>query len=73
MLELPGEASDYRFAIQGCFGRLWSLRRTHPRVTEEIEKLCWLDIRLPEALPDTLRYEQTDGLSSTRATAPLSA
>jgi len=27
----------------------------------EIEKLCWLDIRLLEALPDTLRYQQTDG------------
>jgi hypothetical protein len=61
VLELPGNASDYHFAIQGCFERLWSLRRTHPSVLEEIEKLCWLDIHLLEALPDTLRYEQTDG------------
>lgn len=61
VLELPGEPADYHFAIQGCFERLWSLRREHPWVVNEIEKLCWLDIRLLEALPDTLRYQQTDG------------
>ena len=63
VLELPGVASDYHFAIQGCFERLWGQRRTHPWVMGEIEKLCWLDIRLLEALPDTLHYEQTDGTS----------
>ena len=62
-LELPGVASDYHFAIQGCFERLWGQRRTHPWILREIEKLCWLDIRLLEALPDTLRHEQTDGTS----------
>lgn len=61
VLELPGEPSDYHFAMQGCFERLWSLRREHPWVVNEIEKLCWLDIRLLEALPDTLRHQQTDG------------
>jgi len=61
VLDLPGEPSDYHFAIQGCFERLWSLRREHPWVMNEIEKLCWLDIRLLEALPDTLRHQQSDG------------
>jgi hypothetical protein len=61
VLELPGEASDYHFAIQGCFERLWGQRRAHPWLMGEIEKLCWLDIRLLEALPDTLRHQQTDG------------
>jgi len=61
VLELPGEASDYHFAIQGCFERLWGQRRVHPWVMGEIEKLCWLDIRLLEVLPDTLRHQQTDG------------
>lgn len=61
VLELPGEAADYHFAIQSCFERLWGQRRAHPWVMGEIEKLCWLDIRLLEALPDILRYEHADG------------
>jgi hypothetical protein len=61
VLELPGDASDYHFAIQGCFERLWTLRHRHALVVEEVETLCWLDIRLLEALPDTLRFEQAGG------------
>jgi hypothetical protein len=61
VLELPGTPSDYHFAIQGCFERLWQHRRDHPWVLKEIERLCWLDIRLVEAMPDILQFHQQDG------------
>jgi hypothetical protein len=61
VLELPGTASDYHFAIQGCFERLWQHRREHPWVVQEIEALCWLDIRLVEAIPDILLINMQDG------------
>ncbi len=51
-LELPGELSDYHFAIQSCCLELWRLRREEPWVLVEIEELCWLDIRLLQAHPD---------------------
>jgi hypothetical protein len=59
-LELPGEPPDYHFAIQSCVGELWSWkrRRAEPWLLAEIEQLCWLDIRLIEALPETIAYEQ---------------
>jgi hypothetical protein len=50
-LELPGELLDYHFAIQGCCSELWRLRREEPWVLTDIERLCWLDIRLIEAYP----------------------
>jgi len=61
VLELPGVAADYHFAIQGCFERLWQHRYDHPWVLKEIETLCWLDIRLVEAHPDILHINQQDG------------
>ncbi|HVB20556.1 MAG TPA: hypothetical protein VNG51_01240 [Ktedonobacteraceae bacterium] len=51
-LELPGELSDYHFAIQGCCSELWRLHRLQPWVLEELERLCWLDIRLVQNHPD---------------------
>jgi hypothetical protein len=51
-LELPGEPSDYHFAIQGCCSELWRLHRVEPWVLEELERLCWLDIRLVQNHPD---------------------
>lgn len=30
VLELPGEAADYNFALQSCWERLWNQRRAHP-------------------------------------------
>ncbi len=54
-LELPGELLHYHFAIQGCCSELWRLRREEPWVLVELEKLCWLDIRLMQAYPDIAR------------------
>jgi hypothetical protein len=56
-LELPGISSDYHFIIQGCAEALWGRRRDEPEVFETIETLCWLDIRLIEARPDTITNE----------------
>jgi hypothetical protein len=33
------------------------MRLEHPEVLQEIERLCWLDIELVEAYPETLEYE----------------
>lgn len=55
-LELPGELSDYHFAIQSCYEELWKYRRKEPWLVKEVERLCWLDIQLIEAHPDTLSF-----------------
>jgi len=59
-VELPGTPSDYHFAIQGCIEELWrwQRRREQPSLLTEIEKLCWLDIRLVEAQPHIIAYER---------------
>lgn len=59
-LELPGEPADYHFLIQGSAGQLWGHRREEPRVIGEVEKLCWLDIRLVEAWPGAARNQYSD-------------
>ncbi|MDQ6945327.1 MAG: hypothetical protein M3256_03440 [Actinomycetota bacterium] len=56
-LELPGQPRDYHFAIQLAAEALWNRRRAEPEVLDEVERLCWLDIRLVEALPSTIRVE----------------
>jgi hypothetical protein len=50
-LELPGEPTDYHFAIQRAATALWDRRRTEPDALDEVERLCWLDIRLIQAAP----------------------
>lgn len=57
-LELPGELSDYHFAIQGCIDSLWKYRSEEPWVVAEIERLCRLSIRLALATPETVSYEK---------------
>lgn len=57
VLELPGEARDYHFAIQNCISELWKLRRSDPATHAAIEHLSWLNIRLIEALPQTVQDE----------------
>lgn len=57
-LELPGETGDYHFAIQGCAEMLWKNRREEPWVVQEVERLCWLDIRLIGAHPETIYFER---------------
>jgi hypothetical protein len=58
-LELPGEPTDYHFAIQRCIEELWAWRRRReqPWLLAEIEQLCWLDIRLIEAMPRSIAFE----------------
>lgn len=56
-LELPGEATDYHFAIQGAAGALWGRRREGPEVLEWVEWLSWLDIRLVQVYPRAVYYE----------------
>ncbi len=61
-LELPGEPSDYHFAIQSAAALLWRRKATEP------DALCWceylfrLDIRLIESCPDAIRdrYAEDD-------------
>jgi hypothetical protein len=53
-LELPGTVSDYHFAIQRCVEQLWKRRRQEPALLHVVERLCWLDIRLIEARPETI-------------------
>jgi len=50
-LELPGELSDYHFAIQGVYEAVYKRRREDLSLLEETERLCWLDIELIEAYP----------------------
>lgn len=57
-LELPGIASDYHFALLNAYEALWGRRRDEPDVLQELERLCWLDLRLIEALPDTIIADQ---------------
>lgn len=56
-LELPGEPTDYHFAIQGAATTLWSRRRVEPDVLDEVERLCRLDIRLVQARPNAITDE----------------
>lgn len=56
-LELPGELSDYHFAIQGTVQRVFDERRQDFSLLEEVERLCWLDIALIEAHPEVAEYE----------------
>ncbi len=51
-LELPGEAADYHFLIQGSVEVLWGRRRKEPAITEHVERLCRLDVALIQADPD---------------------
>lgn len=59
-LELPGEPSDYHFAIQTAAAALWGRRNAEPEVLESFEYLNLLDIRLIEAVPDAVRDEYAD-------------
>lgn len=62
-LELPGTLGDYHFIIQRCCGQLsdWRTRHSEPWVFAELEKLCWLDIHLVEAHPNTVASDRAEG------------
>lgn len=50
-LELPGEPSDYHFAIQHALTFMWQRRRNEPQALDHAERLAWMDIRLILAEP----------------------
>lgn len=54
---MPGELSDYHFAIQSVYGAIYKRRREDLSLLEEVERLCWLDIELVESYPETVEYE----------------
>ncbi len=62
-LELPGRAGDYHYLIQGTAEPLLKLSREDPSALAEMERLCWLDVELIEAKPDSIRDEYRDGPS----------
>jgi hypothetical protein len=57
VLELPGQLSDYHFAIQSAYTTIYERRREDLAMLEEVERLCWLDIELLEAHPQVVEYE----------------
>src|SRR5207245_3306124 len=54
-LELPGSVSDYHTAIWRTFDALWDRRRQDPDILPELERLCLLDLKLMELLPEMPR------------------
>jgi hypothetical protein len=56
-LEPPGEPADYHFAIQRACEELWKRRKAHPEVLADLERLCWLDIALVQAVPSAVTIE----------------
>jgi hypothetical protein len=56
-LELPGELEDYHFIFLGGYEALWKIRREHPWVIPELERLCWLDLKLVETYPEIIKLE----------------
>jgi hypothetical protein len=59
-LEVPGESADYHFGIQGTARVFWEWRRRRlqPELTQCVEWLSWLDIRLIRARPSTIWVER---------------
>jgi hypothetical protein len=56
-LELPGEPSDYHFALQSTSDLLWRRRREEPQNVRRCEYIYLLDLRLIEACPEAIRNE----------------
>ena len=59
-LELPGQPSDYHFAVQGVAQALTSRRAREPEVLQWVEYLCLLDIRLVQACPEAVTSASVD-------------
>lgn len=71
-LELPGIASDYHHLISGALGSLsgWHRRRREPELVTWIEWLALLDLRLVEAQPESVWFEQRPGQDGQWAQVP---
>lgn len=61
VLELPGEPSDYHFAIQSTAGALRSRTARAPALFDELERLCWLDLQLIQAVPEAVSVGEPEG------------
>lgn len=61
ILEVPGHASCYHFAIQSCCEVLCKRRRNEPELLAKIEDLYWTDARLVQARPDPFRRGEHGG------------
>lgn len=68
-LELPGEPSDYHFAILSCYEKLWKVRKQQPDVWQYLEYLWLLDVRLVEARPEIITVDRQDGAFFARVPA----
>lgn len=68
-LELPGKLSDYHFALQRTHDELYKFIGKESWVASEIEKLCKLNIQLLEKHPETISYENEEGIHYARVTA----
>ena len=58
VLELPGQASDYHFALQNTVAELRRRRQASPELFDEIERLCRLDLQLALAVPDAVSFAE---------------
>lgn len=59
-LLVPGETSDYHFALLGAYETLWQMRRQDPSINKVVESLCLLDVRLVEARPKAVQMSDDD-------------
>lgn len=56
-LELPGELSDYRFAIQLYCEAAYKRRKQNPALLSDIERFCLIDVELTENHAEIIEYE----------------
>jgi len=61
-LELPGELSDYYYAIQVACRAIYEGRREDPSLLKEVERLNQLDIELVESYPKSVGLEPSKRL-----------
>ncbi len=59
-VELPGTPSDYHRLIGRAADGLNAIRWKQPNVTAQLEQLCWLDIKLIQAVPGAIINEYAD-------------
>ena len=68
-LELPGTLSDYHFALQNAHNELSNYIGKEFWVSAQVERLCRLNIILIDKYPETISYENDEGIHYARVTA----
>jgi hypothetical protein len=71
-LELPGQLSDYHFAIQDTCKAVYERRREDLTLLDELERLCWLDVELLEAHPEVVASPASSFALSLTSVWPVS-